>query len=242
MLELPFVEHLRELRRRIITSLAAVLICSVIAFVFYGVILDFLLDPLRQLTDKIDGHYLYVNTLFEGFLVKLKISLIAGAIFSLPVHVYHGIRFVFPGLNRREKKIILISLSASFVMIVFGFFYAYYTVIPVSVRFLTGSGFIPETVGLLLNFDRNIFYIFQFLLVFLLLFQLPIVLVVLMLTHAVQRATLLKSSRYVVIAIFILSAIVTPPDVVSQLSLAVPLVGMFFFAILIAKVFRLGEE
>ena len=134
------------------------------------------------------------------------------------------------------------SLVASAVLIVAGFFYAYYTVIPISVGFLTSAGFIPEQVGLLLNYDRNIFVVFQFLLMFLLLFQSPIVLVLLMMSGVVTRRALLGASRYVIVGIFVVSAAVTPPDVISQVSLAVPLVVMFFLSILIGRIFGFGAD
>ena len=109
-------------------------------------------------------------------------------------------------------------------------------------RFLVSTGFIPPGVELWLNFQRNVFFVFQFLLVFLLVFQIPILLVVLMMTGVVTRRALLRASRYAVVGIFALSAVVTPPDVVSQVSLAVPMVGMFFLSILVAKLLGFGAE
>ena len=186
--------------------------------------------------------YLFINTIFEGFLVRVKVALIAGVVLSLPVHLYNAVRFVFPGLTLRERRAISGALAASFVLLLAGFLYSYYSVIPLSVRFLVSSGFTPPGVGLLLNFGRNVFFVFQFLLVFLLVFQVPIVLVVLMMTGAVTRRALLRASRYAVVAIVALSAVVTPPDVVSQVSLAVPMVAMFFLSILVAKLFGFGAE
>ena len=243
---MPFLEHAAELRRRLITSLLAVLLAAIVCYLFYEPVLAVLLRPLESLPSAAesdaDAEYLFINTIFEGFLVRVKVALIAGAVLSLPVHLYNLVRFIFPGLTRRERRAVMATLTASFVLLLAGFLYSYYSVIPLSVRFLVSGGFIPPGVGLLLNFQRNVFFVFQFLLVFLLVFQIPILLVVLMMTGVVTRHALLRASRYAVVCIFALSAVVTPPDVVSQVSLAVPMVGMFFLSILVAKLLGFGAE
>lgn len=245
---MPFLQHAAELRRRLITSLAAALLAAAVCYLFYEPVLAVLLRPLQSLpgaaaaAPEADAAYLFINTIFEGFLVRVKVALIAGAVLSLPVHLYNVVRFIFPGLTGRERRAVTATLAASFLLLLAGFLYSYYSVIPLSVRFLASGGFIPPGVGLLLNFQRNVFFVFQFLLVFLLVFQIPILLVVLMMTGVVTRRALLRASRYAVVLIFALAAVVTPPDVVSQVSLAVPMVGMFFLSILVAKLLGFGEE
>jgi len=243
---MPFLQHAAELRRRLLVSLLAALAAAIVCYTFYESVLAVLLRPLDAVPDVAAAAggdaYLFINTIFEGFLVRVKVALIAGVVLSLPVHFYNVIRFIFPGLTLRERRAISGALAASFVLLLVGFLYSYYSVIPLSVRFLISSGFTPPGVGLLLNFGRNVFFVFQFLLVFLLVFQVPILLVVLMMTGAVTRRALLRASRYAVVLIFALSAVVTPPDVVSQVSLAVPMVGMFFLSILVAKLFGFGAE
>ena len=133
-------------------------------------------------------------------------------------------------------------MVASFILLLLGFFYSYYSVIPLSVQFLVSAEFIPTGVGLLLNFQRNVFFVCLFLIIFLIVFQTPILLVVLMMTGIVTRRRLLSISRYVVVFIFALSAVVTPPDVISQISLAVPMVGMFFLSILVGRMLKFGVE
>ena len=242
---MPFLEHAAELRRRLLTSLVAVLAAAVVCYLFYEPVLAVLLRPLESLPGAAApaaADYLFINTIFEGFLVRVKVALIAGAVLSLPVHLYNLVRFIFPGLTGGERRAVTATLAASFVLLLAGFLYSYYSVIPLSVRFLVSGGFIPPGVGLLLNFQRNVFFVFQFLLVFLLVFQIPILLVVLMMTGVVTRRALLRASRYAVVIIFALAAVVTPPDVVSQVSLAVPMVGMFFLSILVAKLLGFGAE
>ena len=244
---MPFLQHAAELRRRLIISLLAALATAVVCYTFYEPVLAILLRPLDAVADVAAAagggdSYLFINTIFEGFLVRVKVALIAGVVLSLPVHCYNVVRFIFPGLTLRERRAISAALVASFALLLVGFFYSYYSVIPLSARFLVSSGFTPPGVGLLLNFQRNVFFVFQFLLVFLLMFQIPILLVVLMMTGVVTRRALLRASRYAVVVMFALAAVVTPPDVVSQVSLAVPMVGMFFLSILVAKLFGFGAE
>ena len=109
-------------------------------------------------------------------------------------------------------------------------------------RFLTSSKFIPFNVGLLLNYTKNIFYILQFIFIALVIFQTPIILELLLISNVVKRKALLKMSKYIIILIFVLSALLTPPDFISQVSLATPLIVLYFLTILIAKIFRFGED
>ena len=239
--EMPLLDHIRELRKKIIFSLIVILCATVVSYIFYEAIISFLFAPFQDINRLSQAEeILYVNTLFEGFLIRIKVAVLAGIVFSLPIHVYNLVKFLFPGLQAKEKKVILISLFTSFILIVFSFYYGYFKIIPISIRFLSGSVFIPAKVGMLLNYSKSVFYIFQFLLITLFLFQLPIVLELLMIMNVLNRKTLLKSSRYVVVAIFILSAILTPPDFISQVSLALPLILLFFLTILIAKIFNFG--
>ena len=241
--EMSFLDHLRELRKRIIVSMIAILCAAILCYILFDYIVTFLFSPFREIEAlAVRNEILFVNTIFEGFLVRLKVAILAGIVLSLPVHMFNIIRFVLPGLTEKEKKIISISLIASFCLIVFSFYYGYFKVIPISIAFLSGSGFIPEHVGLLLNYGKNIFVIFQFLLITIILFQLPIILEILMIMNLLSRRALLSASRFIVIGIFVLAAIVTPPDFISQVSLALPLVGLFFLTILIARIFNFGKK
>lgn len=234
------VDHLRELRNRVIVSAAAVLVAAVVCFVLYDWIFSFFFQPFSELEETF-GNTLFINSIFEGFAVKLRLSIISGAVLSFPVHIYNLLRFVLPGLLKRERRIVGFTLCASFLLVLFSFYYGYFYIVPISVRFLTGMGFIPSRVGILLNYSTNIFYVLQFLLLTLLLFQVPIVLEILMIMNVIKRRALLKASRYVVLCIFMVAAVFTPPDFISQLAVALPLIVLFFVTILIARIFRFGE-
>jgi sec-independent protein translocase protein TatC len=241
--DLTFIEHLIELRRRTITSLIAVLLAAVLCFAFYDAIFRFFFAPFEVLKGPdFTGNTLFVNSLFEGFLTKLKISLLTGLILSTPVHIYNGIKFIFPGLKPKERKIVKITLLCSFLLIAGSLYYGYSKIIPLSIRFLTSSGFIPSDVGILLNYGQNIFYILQFLLIALIIFQLPLVVELCMILNLVRRRTMLRIAKYFIFGVFVLSAILTPPDLISQVSIALPLIVLYFLTILIARIFRFGEE
>jgi sec-independent protein translocase protein TatC len=239
--QMPLLSHLNELRRCLVISGFALAGGFAFAIGLYDLIMDFLFKPLLQLADGSDGKILYINTLAEGFLVKLKISALAGFIISLPVHLFNILYFAFPGLLKRERQIIIITLFCSFLFIVGGFFYSYYSIIPVSVLFLTGKGFIPENTGLLLNFGGNLFYILQFILMTLVVFQLPVLLEILMVLNVIQRKTLFKMGRYMIVLFFLIAAFLTPPDFVTQVGLALPMTVLFYMTLVVAKIFKFGE-
>ncbi len=238
---MTFWGHLREFRKRLLISAIGIVLGSIIAFIFFQFIIGALFKPFSGIESAEAQGQLFINTIFEGFVTKLKLSILTGLVISFPVHLFNVICFIFPGLKRKEKRITIIGLSVSFILIVFSFYYSYSKIVPISVRFLTSKNFIPDQVGLLLNYSKNIFYVVQFLFITLVIFQVPIVLEILLITNVLTRKQLLKSSRYVMIGIVILSALLTPPDFISQVSLAAPLAVLFFLTILIAKIFKFGE-
>jgi len=239
---MTLLSHLTELRRCLILSIIALIMGFIIALFLYDYIIKFVLSPLLVLSGSAKGDVLYINTFTEGFLVRLKISALAGFILSSPIHLFNLLYFVFPGLMANEKRIITITLIASFIFILASIFYSYYSVIPASIAFLTGKGFIPENTGMLLSFGKNIFYILQFMLIALVVFQLPIVLEMLLVLNVVKRRTLLKFGRYVIVLLFFIAAVLTPPDFLTQIGLALPMAGLYYLTILIAKIFKFGEE
>ena len=172
--------------------------------------------------------------------MKFKLSLILGAILSFPIHLFTFIYFVVPALKRREKWWLAIALLVSFLLVIGSLFISYSKIIPLMVSFLTTSGFVPTNVKVMLNFQSNISTILQFIIYTLLLFQLPILLEFLLALNIVSRKALWKASRYVILGTFILCAIVTPPDIISQVGLALPLIGLYFVTILIAKICGFG--
>ena len=235
-------DHLRELRKRVIISVSGTLLCAIPAFLLYEFFVEFFSTPFLSLPKNQLSQQLFVNSILEGFFIKFKFAFIFGLLFSLPLHLFHIIRFVFPGLKRREKLFIVVSLIVSLILSVISLYFGYFWVLPISVQFLTSSQFIPDNIGILLNFHHNIFYVLQVLFYGFVAFQFPILLEVLLFLNILNRKQLLRSARYIIVGIFVLSAIVTPPDVITQLSLSLPLIGLFFLTLLIAKLFGWGND
>jgi len=238
---MPFIDHIRELRKRLVLSTIGCLVGAVVAYLIYPQVIAALMSPFNNLDNSALSDELFITTLFEGFVVKLKLSLILGVILSFPLHLYNLIRFVFPGLKRKEKIWISVGIVVSFGLAMLSFYMSYFKLIPMTAALLTTTQFIPQKVGLLLNFQGTIFYVVQFIVYALLLFQLPILLEILLALNMVSRKALWRSTRFVVIGIFVLCAVVTPPDIISQISLALPLILLFFITLLVARIFRFGE-
>jgi len=234
------IDHIRELRRRVIWSAAAIFIGTIVCYGFYDRIVDVLMAPFH--VGRKEMATLYINSLFEGFATKVRFSIIAGVIITIPIHAYHLIRFVFPGLSGAEKRVLGWAIAASAILSLVSLYLGYFYFIPSAIEVLTGNDFIPDGVGLLLNFNQNIFYVINFLLYGMLTFQLPIVLEILLYLNIVSRRKLLKHTRAIVVVIFIISAIVTPtPDVINQLFIAVPLLLFYGMTLAIAYIFKFGE-
>jgi sec-independent protein translocase protein TatC len=235
------IDHLVELRRRFIASLLAFLACFIAVIVFYDRIIGLFTGQFAALTNSL-GVNLFATTIAEGFLVQVKAAAIVGLICSLPVHVINAVQFVFPGIDRKLRTVVSIGLAASFLLAALGAGLAYFQIIPFSIRFLTGTVFIPKGVGILLSYGQSITYVLSFLFWTIVTFQTPIVLEILLALNVLKRRSVFHAARFVIVAIFILAAVITPSvDPVSQCAVAVPLIVLFFLVLLVAKIFRLGE-
>ena len=236
-----FLDHLKELRSRLIVLVIAFTAASVAGYMLYDSIISLLYSPFQSMPAVIADYRLYITSLLEGFATRIKVSLIAGFVLSFPVHLFNAVGFVFPGLKPKEKSVVGWFLVTSTILVVVSLYYVYTFAAPLVVKVLTAQSFVPKSVGLMLNFGKNVFLIFQFILAGLILFQLPLIAELLMVMNIVPRRKMAGAFRYIVVGIFVVAAILTPPDAVSQLMLALPLVVLFGLALLIAWIFRFGE-
>jgi len=233
-------EHLKELRKRVIISSIIFVIFVIISFIIHDYIASLFIKFFSSVPSNGENK-LFINSIVEGITTKIKVSLITGLILSLPIHLYNIVAFIFPALEIKEKRYLIGALVSSFILVVLSAYLSYFKILPVSIKFLTMGGFVPSDVGLLLNYNKNLFYALYFVFCSILAFQSPIILVLLMAFNILKRKTAIKISRYIIVSIFIISAIVTPPDVISQVGLALPLVVLYFVAIFVAKIFKFGE-
>ncbi len=225
-----WMPHLEELRKRLIVSIAVLAAACIPVFIFYDFFFSWLTAPVRPILSE-SSSLLYASTVYEAFLVKLKFSLLLAFVFSLPVHILNICAFIFPALKKKEKKFLAVIIVSVFFLGISGALYAYKLVIPGVFRFFLSSVFYPDIVGILLNFDTNLFFIVQLILCFLVVMQFPVVLVSLLALRIVNVKGLVKAARIVIVLIFILAAFITPPDVLSQFAVAAPLVLIYFLTI-----------
>lgn len=229
---MPFWGHVYELRRRVFVIVAVLAAFSAAGYVVFPWIFDVI--------SRILSEELYVTVLTEGFVTRLRIGFLIGAFFALPVLVFEVAAFIFPALSRKERRFMLLLLIASFILFVGGMVFAFQSVLPISIRFLKSSTFFPQNLHRLLSYQEFISFLFTFLLGFGLCFEFPVVLLFLLKVRVLSLRVMVRSFRWFLIAILAVAAIMTPPDVVSQLMLALPMIVLYLLCILIGKIMRLG--
>jgi len=226
----PLLEHLIELRRRLIWAFGALGLAFCFCYYFAEHIFAFLVQPLLRAGQ---GKLIYTDV-FEAFFAKLKVALFSAIMLSFPVVANQIWRFVAPGLYKKEKRALLPFLILTPVLFLSGAAMAYYMAMPLALHFLLGfqgnvGGVQQEALPAIGNY---LSFVTKFLFGFGVAFLLPVLLMLLERAGIVTRAQLVKGRRYAVVAIFGVAALLAPPDVVSMLLLAVPLVLLYEFALI----------
>ncbi|WP_374409132.1 twin-arginine translocase subunit TatC [Pelagerythrobacter sp.] len=224
----PLLDHLIELRTRLLRCIAALAVAFAVCLYFADDIFGFLVRPLTEAFPQGQGRLIYTQ-LYEAFFVELKVALFAAFFISFPVIANQLWAFIAPGLYAREKRAFLPFLIATPVLFVAGAALAYYVVMPTAFRWFLG--FEGNVGGLdieaLPGTGNYLSLVMQFILAFGISFLLPVLLLLLNRAGIVTRAQLASARRYVIVGIVTLAAIVTPPDPGSQLILAIPLLLLF---------------
>lgn len=237
--EAPLLDHLIELRRRLLYCVAALLLTFFGAFYFAEEIFAFLVQPLVAAGQE---RVIYTQ-LFEAFLVQVKVAFFAAIMLSFPVLANQLWQFVAPGLYRREKRALLPFLLATPVLFIGGASFAYFVAIPTALTFLLqyqgDMGGIQQDA--LPSVGNYLSFIMQFLFAFGISFLLPVLLMLLERSGIVTLAQLKSARRYAIVVAFVLAAVLTPPDVVSQFLLAVPLILLYEIALIGIRITRKRE-
>ena len=253
----PLIEHLAELRQRIIYSVLAFIIGMIICFTIWNPIFDFLTHPLCSAM-AVRGHSdcgLILIKLQEGFFVAISISLLGGLVLSFPIIGFQMWRFVAPGLYKTEKNAFLPFIVASPFMFFLGAAFAYYVVTPLAFDFFLGF----QQTGSVLDEDNvdnaaagiafqgsaqeYLSLTIKFIVAFGMCFQLPVLLTLMGKAGLVSAEGLGNVRKYAVVAILVLAALVTPPDVITQVILFVVVYGLYEVSILlVARVEKKREE
>ena len=224
--------HLAELRKRLIVSFGAIFLFAGLSYIFAEQIARFFMAPLFHASPTL-LKLIYTN-LTEAFITYLKLSLLMGVIFSIPVLIYQLWMFIAAGLYTHERKYVQIAVPFSTVLFVTGALFFLFFVAPWTLRFFIL--FNQRALGVNSNFTFSdyISFITMLMLIFGIAFQTPIAIFILTRTGLVSIQNFTRSRKFVIVGIFIISAIVTPPDVVSQVTLAIPLYALFELGILLS--------
>jgi len=226
----PLLDHLIELRRRLLYCIAALAVAFAISFYFADRIFAFLVQPLLRAGQ---GTVIYTE-IFEAFFVQVKVAFFAAMMIAFPIIANQLWQFVAPGLYRKERRALLPFLFATPLLFALGAALAYYVAIPMALHFLLGfdgvvGGVKREALPAIGNY---LSFIMQFLFGFGLSFLLPVLLMLLERAGIVSRQGLIKARRYAIVGATAIAAVLTPPDLMSQVLLAVPLILLYELAII----------
>jgi sec-independent protein translocase protein TatC len=226
----PLLDHLIELRRRLLWCVATVAISFGICLYFARPIFAFLVQPLLRAGQ---GRLIYTN-IFEAFFVELKVAFFAAIMLAFPIVANQIWQFVAPGLYRKEKRAFLPFLFLTPMLFLTGASLAYFVAVPLALHFLLGyQGNIGGVEQLALPGVGNYLdFVTKFIFGFGVAFLLPVLLMLMERAGIVTRAQLKAGRRYAIVAAFAIAAVLTPPDVVSQLTLAIPLVALYEIALI----------
>lgn len=222
---ITLVQHLEELRKRLIRCLTAVGVAA--AFCFFNV------DALLKIISQPAGHLVFLKPT-EAFFSRIEISLYGGVFLALPVIIYQVWRFVSPGLVKTERQYLFWIVPCSYLLFVAGAALAFFVVLPVGVTFLLAYG--TENIQPMISIDAYLSFVTMLLLAFGAIFQLPLVILFLTKLGLVTPAMLAARRKYAVVVIFILAGILTPgPDIFSQLMMAIPTLLLYEISILLSR-------
>jgi sec-independent protein translocase protein TatC len=229
------VDHLTELRRRMIISIVAVAIAAIVVYIFSLDIIEFLIRYYRDATDG-DRDALVFTGPLDAFTTRLKVATYGGIVLAFPVWLWQLWRFITPGLNPNEKRYAVPFISASIVLFVLGAFVAMRTLEP-ALGFLLGQG--GTELEPLLTADKYLTLVSLMILAFGIAFELPVVLVFLLIARVVTTAQLGRARRWAILGITVFAAIITPSqDPYSMLLMAVPMYLFFELSIIIGKILK----
>jgi sec-independent protein translocase protein TatC len=231
--EMPFLDHLEELRWRLIWSLAAVMVFAVVGFVLAERfdLLGFLIEPIKPFLHGSKLKYLSPTV---PFFITLKLGILVGLILASPVVIYHVWAFLSPALLPTEKRAIVPSLYLGVVLFGIGMAMAYYLVLPVTLRFT--MGFQTESLEQAIVIEEYLSVVVRLLLAFGIVFEMPVVILALSALGVVTPQFLASKRRYAIAIITVVSSVITPGDVVTvTVMMMLPLVALYELSILLSR-------
>lgn len=223
---MPFVDHLEEFRKRLIIVLVAHLIVMLLAFSQSGTILKLLMELNPQM------HLIFIQP-SEIMIVYIEIAIVIAFVICFPLTIYHIWAFISKGLLSNEKRLVKVALGLGFIFFILGVTFAYNMVIPVSLQFFTRIAI--DEVSPMISVKSYISFILSMLIAMGIVFNIPSFVYVGTKLGILTPDMLKEHSKILIVIIFIAAAIITPPDVVSQIMMAVPMIGLLQLSIFISK-------
>jgi sec-independent protein translocase protein TatC len=225
-----FISHLIELRDRLLRVVAGVAFAFICLFPFANKIYTLLAQPLLSSLPR--GGQMIATAVTTPFFVPMKVAMLAAVVISLPFTLYQVWAFIAPGLYQHEKRFAAPLVVLSTLLFLIGMAFAYFLVFPVVFGFIAGTA--PEGVAVMTDIDNYLDFVITLFLAFGMAFEVPVAVVLLVRLGMVSVSTLKEIRAYVIVGAFVLGAIFTPPDIVSQFMLAVPLWLLYEAGILAA--------
>ncbi|MBN7770401.1 twin-arginine translocase subunit TatC [Marinobacter daepoensis] len=229
--EMPLIEHLLELRNRLLKMVLAVVICFAAIYPFANELYLLLSQPLRDLLPE--GQTMIATDITSPFFAPLKLALVLAVFAAIPVILYQLWSFVAPGLYAHEKRLAFPLLFTSVLLFYAGAAFAYFVVFPLVFGFFTAIG--PDGIVELPDISSYLNFVLKMFFAFGVAFEIPIATVLLILTGATTPQDLASKRPYVVVACFVIGMMLTPPDIISQTLLAVPMWILFEFGIIFGR-------
>lgn len=226
---LPLVVHLTELRDKLLRSLLAVLVVFIGLFPFSNEIYTFVSRPLRALLPE--GASMIATEVASPFLTPFKLTLVVAVFLAIPYVLYQVWSFIAPGMYRHEKRLAIPLLVSSILLFYAGAAFAYYVVFPLIFAFFTSVG--PDDITIMTDINRYLDFVLKLFFAFGLAFEIPIAAVLLIWAGITTPEDLAKKRPYIIVGCFIFGMLLTPPDIISQSLLAIPMwilfeLGVFF--------------
>jgi len=232
LVEGTLISHLLELRDRLIRAIIAVAVAFLPCMFYSNQIFTFVATPLKEKLPK--GTQLIATTVMSPFTTPFKLSLFVALFLAMPVVIYQLWAFVAPGLYRHEKRFAVPLLISSIVLFYTGVVFAYFFVFPVMFQFFAATT--PHGVAMMTDISAYLDFVLTMFLAFGAAFEVPVAVVLLVLTGVVKLEKLKENRGYVLIGIFIVAALLTPPDAVSQCIMAIPMYLLYEGGLLMARI------
>lgn len=222
--DMTILGHLTELRKRILYSLLAVAIGAAVAYNFLDEIMAFLLEPAGKL---------YYMQPAEAFFVYVKVTIFAGFLFALPIIFYQAWAFLLPALTMRERLLLSILVPVSVLLFVAGLLFSFKLVLPLAMNFFLGMG--SADFQPFLSAGSYFDFIITFVLPFGMLFEMPLIMMILAWLGIITSDMLAAKFRIVILVCFVIGALLTPPDIISQCMMAIPMLMLYGVGYLVVK-------